>query len=233
MRIQAFLFDLDGTVIDSEPNYEKADRIFLANHGITVPEELWPTFVGMGGRAWLVRMQNEFGLKGDLDALARGKDASYLSVAQGNTRSFKQIVKLARLARDAGIKTAIASGSTPEAIELSLGFAGIKDCFDVYVSADEVLHGKPFPDIFLESARRLGVAAAHCVVVEDSVYGVQAAKAARMDVIAVPYRKEYLNHSVYQGLAWLYPAGADSFDAEVFVKARISEGRWPECVPAV
>ncbi len=82
---------------------------------------------------------------------------------------------------------AVASGSSAEAIDVILSGTGLDTCLRTVVSADEVAHGKPAPDVFLEAARRLGAEPADCVVVEDAAPGAAAAHAAGMRCIAVPY----------------------------------------------
>jgi len=85
---------------------------------------------------------------------------------------------------------AVASSAHREVIDAALSATGLVDAFEVVVSADEVPHGKPAPDVYLETARRLGTDPATCLVVEDSLNGVRAAKAAGMTVVLVP------NHSI-------------------------------------
>jgi HAD superfamily hydrolase (TIGR01509 family) len=88
----------------------------------------------------------------------------------------------------ASLPVAIASSSHAEVIDEALIATGLGDVFRVVVSSDEVAHGKPAPDVYLEAARRLGIAPAACLVVEDSYNGVRAGKAARMFVVLVPNR---------------------------------------------
>lgn len=85
-----------------------------------------------------------------------------------------------------GVPMAVASGSSRAAIEATLAVTGLDAYLPLYVSADEVAHGKPEPDVFLEAARRLGVAPESCVVLEDAVPGIRAARAAGMRCVAVP-----------------------------------------------
>jgi HAD superfamily hydrolase (TIGR01509 family) len=87
-----------------------------------------------------------------------------------------------------GMPLAVASGSHEEIIEMVVGHLGAGHCFELLVSSRELEHGKPFPDIYLETARRLRVAPEYCLAIEDAAIGVAAAKAAGMKVIAVPNR---------------------------------------------
>jgi beta-phosphoglucomutase-like phosphatase (HAD superfamily) len=100
-------------------------------------------------------------------------------------RAFPGVAAFARSLVAKGVPVAIASGSSPLAIERTLVYAGLDDLFPVRVSSVDVPEGKPAPVIFLEAARRLGVDPARCLVLEDSVPGVQSAKAAGMACIAL------------------------------------------------
>jgi HAD superfamily hydrolase (TIGR01509 family) len=82
----------------------------------------------------------------------------------------------------------LASSSNREIIDTVLDVAGLTDCFKATVSSEEVAHGKPAPDVYLEAARRLGVAPTDCAAIEDSHGGIRSAKAAGMRVIAIPNR---------------------------------------------
>ena len=95
--------------------------------------------------------------------------------------------KFVELLASEGVPTAVASGSSPQAIEAILRGTGLAAFLRTVVSADEVERGKPAPDVFLEAARRLGADPAHCVVLEDAAPGAAAAHAAGMRCIAIPY----------------------------------------------
>jgi HAD superfamily hydrolase (TIGR01509 family) len=86
----------------------------------------------------------------------------------------------------AGWPVAVASSAHPDVIAAALAATGLQDVFRVVVSSDEVDHGKPAPDVYLATAQRLGVAPAACLVVEDSLNGIRAGKAAGMTVVLVP-----------------------------------------------
>ncbi len=189
-RVAAVLFDLDGTLLDSEPAYYLSDRAFLAEYGIAYDEELNATFTGRGAHA----MMREFELTHPgsplhalpLDERVRLKDEAYARFAPSRVRPFPAVEAFARELSRRGVGLAIASGSSPEVIALMLGANGLGGLFAVRVSSAEVPRGKPEPDVFLEAAKRLGVEPASCLVLEDSRYGVAAAEAAGMACIALP-----------------------------------------------
>lgn len=190
-RIMAVLFDLDGTVIDSEPAYWESDRVFLGSWGICYDVELNAAMVGRGIREFFRELELRFP-DSPLHALpmaerARLKDEAYLTYASGRIAAFPGVAAFARLLAKLGVPAAIASGSSPHVIDATLEMVGLLECFPVRVSASEVQSGKPEPDVFLEAARRLQIAPELCLVLEDSRPGIQAARAARMACVALPH----------------------------------------------
>jgi HAD superfamily hydrolase (TIGR01509 family) len=181
---------MDGTLLDSEPAYAACDREFLAAYGIALSEERSAGFVGIGSAEMLRQVALSFP-DSPLSALSleervRLKDEAFLSLAPSVVRPFPSTVELARRLAERGLPMAIASGSTPEVIRAMLEATGLSGLFSLRVSASEVPRGKPAPDVFLEAARRLGVEPGLCLVLEDSRYGVAAAKAAGMACVALP-----------------------------------------------
>ena len=189
-RICAVLFDMDGTLLDSEPAYLESDRVFLSDYGIAYSEEMNAMFTGRGSHAMMGILCTMFP-DSPLCALpieesVRLKDEAYTRYAPSRVKPFPATIALARALVESGIPLAIASGSSPEIIELMIQAAELKRLFSVRVSSVEVAHGKPAPDVFLEAARRLAVRPESCLVLEDSYFGVAAAKAAGMACVALP-----------------------------------------------
>jgi HAD superfamily hydrolase (TIGR01509 family) len=184
----AVIFDLDGTLVDSEPNYYEAGRRLLAGHGVRdFGWERHTDFIGIGTRETLEALRAEYGIAAPVGELLAEKNRLYLELAGASTEVFPQMREFVERLHASGAAVAVASGSSRAAIEAVLGRTGLAPLFPVTVSAEEVPHGKPEPDIFLEAARRLGVPPGRCVVVEDAVPGAAAARAAGMRCIAVPY----------------------------------------------
>lgn len=184
----AVIFDLDGTLVDSEPNYFEAGRQTLAGYGVT--DFTWSDhegYVGISTQETLALWQERYGLTAPLDTLLADTNRRYLELARASTRVYPEMRKFVELLAGDGVPMAVASGSSPEAIEAILTGTGLASHLPTVVSSDEVAHGKPAPDVFLEAARRLGVAAADCVVLEDAAPGAAAAHAAGMRCIAIPY----------------------------------------------
>ncbi|MFC7439748.1 HAD family hydrolase [Laceyella putida] len=122
--------------------------------------------------------------------------------------------KFLDLLKGAGYPLAVASGSSAAIIGSVLKQTGLQTYFDVVLSSEEVPRGKPAPDVFLEAAKRLGVAPEHCVVMEDSQYGVEAAKAAGMGCVAIPYLTDRPLAEPFLQADFLCEDGMDGFSAD-------------------
>jgi HAD superfamily hydrolase (TIGR01509 family) len=182
------LFDLDGTLVDSEPNYYEANRRTLAEHG--VPDFTWAQherFVGISTLDTVALLKERYGLRPSVRELLATTNRRYLELARTSTHAYPEMRTFVELLAGEGVLMAVASGSSPEAIEAILAGTGLGAYLPTVVSADQVARGKPAPDVFLEAARRLGTAPADCVVLEDAAPGAAAAHAAGMRCIAIPY----------------------------------------------
>lgn len=211
----AVVFDLDGTLVDSEPNYYEAARRTLAEHG--VPDFTWTEHEGyVGISTWesAVLWRERYGLRASARELFDATNRRYLELARTGTRAYPEMRKFVELLAAEGVPTAVASGSSLEAIEAILAGTGLAAQLRTVVSADEVPRGKPAPDVFLEAARRLGVAPAGCVVVEDAAPGAAAAHAAGMRCIAVPYVAAQADAPEFATAGLLVRGGQAEFTAQ-------------------
>jgi len=182
----AYIFDCDGTLADTMPLHYRAWGELLKDYGGTLPEDL---FYGMGGKPTeqiLEFLRDQFALPiHDLGAAAHRKEALFLDLLD-EVKPIEAVVTVAR--RWHGIKPlGVASGGFRRNVEMTLAALGILDLFDAIVCVEDCARGKPFPDPFLETARRLQVAAADCLVFEDSPLGIEAAVAAGMAWVLVPH----------------------------------------------
>ncbi|MEV0097194.1 HAD family phosphatase [Streptomyces sp. NPDC050738] len=213
------IFDLDGTLVDSEPNYFEAGRRLLARYGVTdFTWEVHARFIGIGTRETLETLRSEYGIQAPLDELLAAKNALYLELARTSTEVFPEMRKFVERLHADGVPMAVASGSSLAAIEAILGGTGLDGLITTVVSAEEVAHGKPEPDVFLEAARRLGADPADCVVLEDAAPGAAAAHAAGMRCIAVPYVAESSGDPAFAAAALLFPGGQSEFTAQAAVE---------------
>ncbi|MDT9696890.1 HAD family phosphatase [Streptomyces sp. P17] len=188
LRGISVIFDLDGTLVDSEPNYYEAGRQTLAEHG--VPDFSWAEherYVGISTLETVTDWKTRYGLGASVEELLAAKNRRYLALARASTRAYPEMRKFVELLATDAVPMAVASGSSREAIEAVLAGTGLDAHLRTIVSAEEVDHGKPAPDVFLEAARRLGAEPADCVVLEDAAPGAAAAYAAGMRCIAIPY----------------------------------------------
>ncbi|GHE37951.1 hydrolase [Streptomyces longispororuber] len=208
------IFDLDGTLVDSEPNYYEAGRGLLAARGVT--DFTWKdhqAYVGISTRETLARWQERYGLAEPLADLLAEKNRRYLELARASTRVYPQMARFVELLHGAGVPMAVASGSSRAAIEAILAGTGLDAWLTTYVSADEVDRGKPAPDVFLAAAERLGAVPARCVVLEDAVPGARAAKAAGMRCVAIPYLPEQADDPAFAAADLLLRGGQAEFSA--------------------
>jgi len=184
----ALIFDLDGTLVDSMPAHFRCWCLALADQGAenAFSED---AFYAMGGRPTrdIVEILNkEKGLHLDPEAVSFSKKNHYLKCLD----QVKLVAEVADFAKAhwGKVPLAVASGGGRIVVEKTLETLGISALFDAVVTANDVVNGKPAPDIFLETARRLGVVPEKCVVFEDAVPGVDGARAAGMEVVLVPTR---------------------------------------------
>ncbi|MFF8845443.1 HAD family hydrolase [Streptomyces sp. NPDC015127] len=214
-RTPSVIFDLDGTLVDSEPNYYEAGRRVLASHGVTGFDwDEHTSFIGIGTRETLEILRARYTIDAPLDELLAAKNRIYLELARASTDVFPEMRKFVEgLAAD-GVPMAVASGSSRAAIDAVLAGTGLDAHIRVTVSAEEVGRGKPEPDVFLEAARRLGADPADCVVVEDAPPGAAAAKAAGMRCIAVPYVPATAADPAFLAADLLFAGGQREFTAE-------------------
>ncbi|MEV7993312.1 HAD family phosphatase [Streptomyces sp. NPDC086077] len=208
------IFDLDGTLVDSEPNYYEAGRLTLAEHG--VPEYTWADherYIGISTLDTIVDWRGRYGLRAPVAELLAAKNRRYLELARASTRAYPEMRKFVELLAGGGVPMAVASGSSPEAIAAVLAGTGLDSQLRTVVSADEVAHGKPAPDVFLEAARRLGADPSGCVVVEDAAPGAAAAHAAGMRCIALPYVADQADGPDFATAGLLVRGGQAAFTA--------------------
>ncbi len=182
------IFDCDGVLVDSERMSCGSWLPVLARHGIEADIRQIEPFIGKSDRAVL----NHFRLQSGLclgDELLEERQAEYFQAARGRLRPFPGVIAVLEELRVRRVPMAVASSGRPQKIRFNLEQAGLTEFFDVAVSSVEVERGKPAPDLFLLAASRLGLGPEQCAVVEDSVFGVRAARAAGM--LTLGYTSSY------------------------------------------
>jgi HAD superfamily hydrolase (TIGR01509 family) len=185
-RVAAILFDLDGVLVDSEIWWDEVRMDFARRHGRTWTADDRRAVMGANSRQWARTMRERLRLdvaESDIERdIVEGVVARYR--AEGPPVIQGAVETVRRLAPHWPV--GVASSAHRAVIDAALDATGLTDVFGVVVSSDDVEHGKPEPDVYLEAARRLGVEPAACLVVEDSLPGVRSAKAAGMTVVLVP-----------------------------------------------
>jgi HAD superfamily hydrolase (TIGR01509 family) len=185
-QIRAVIFDMDGVLTDSEPLINAAAITMFNEKGLTVLPEDFVPFVGTGEDRYIGGVAERYHFPIDLPAAKARTYEIYLELVPKQLRAFPGATELVRNCREAGLRVAVASSADRVKIEANLRQIGLPpEAWDAIVTGEEVINKKPAPDIFLTAAAKLGFAPTQCVVVEDAVNGVEAAKAAGMRCIAV------------------------------------------------
>jgi beta-phosphoglucomutase-like phosphatase (HAD superfamily) len=205
MTISAVLFDMDGTLVDSEPTHYDALVAAVDRHGQTVPDGFAEQITGMSIADCHTALVESIGLTLSLEDFVVAKHAAYLALAPGLKRREGVDPAFDMLARNR-IPYAIVSNSDRMIADANLRATSLSRPGLVSVTRSDVRQGKPDPEPYLRAAHLLGVRALDCVVIEDSAVGAQAGLAAGMQVIAwpEPHRDDLV-----------FPAGcliADPFD---------------------
>jgi HAD superfamily hydrolase (TIGR01509 family) len=184
-QIEAVVFDMDGVLVDSEEIWDEARRALALEHGLVWPESAQREMMGMSSLEWSRYMHDRVGLEEPPEQIStevvRRLEALYrrhLPLVDGAAEAVGRMAARFRLG--------LASSSNRPIIDLVLELAEIAGEFEVTVSSEEVERGKPAPDVYLETLRRMAVAPERAAAIEDSTNGLLSAKAAGVLVVAVP-----------------------------------------------
>lgn len=234
-KISAVILDLDGTLLNTEVASRGVLREFLASYGKVLIADNEHRRVGKTQKESAVAIVKNYELPLTPEQFiaqitpmyrAKWKDAKALPGAN----------RLIRYLHKHHIQLALASNSSREYIEAKISYQnGWKECFSVILGSDQVPLGKPSPDLFLEVAKRMAVDSSNCLVIEDSLIGVKAAKAAGMKVVVVPSQSEadsaawadFVLHSLleFQPELWGLPPFDDWVDKALPVDPIFFEGQ--------
>jgi len=214
--MKAVIFDMDGVIVDSEPLWRIAEREVFAGIGLDLTDADCEKTMGMRTDEVAAYWYGQSPWRGpsptEVEELIEGR---MLTLIDERAEAMPGLQHAIGSARTAGLELAIASSSTPVLIEAVLDKLGLGTTFGVIRSAIEEEYGKPHPAVFLTTARLLGVEPDECVVIEDSVAGVRAARAAGMRVIAIP--PDHLSEKAAYLEAELKLASLDELTAEMLV----------------
>lgn len=183
--LEAVIFDLDGSMVDSMWMWRAIDIEYLGRFGIELPENLQACIEGMSFSETAVYFKERFRLPDDLETIkadwnqmAWDKYTYEVPVKEG-------VTNLLQYCKDHGIKVGIATSNSRELVENVVKVRHLEQYFDCIMTGCDVAKGKPAPDIYLAVAKELNVSPANCLVFEDIIPGIQAGKAAGMRVCAV------------------------------------------------
>jgi len=184
--VEAVIFDMDGTLHDSEVIYTAAQRSASAAMGIDITDAFWHTLIGIPTVEGWGMLREHVGEDFDLTTFER-------HYALHRDSGFAAGIPVKRGAHDllnhlAGrnMAHAIATSADRRTAEYHLGLSGLRPRFEVVVTRDDVARGKPHPDPFLLAAQRIGADPTRCLAIEDSIHGIRAAHAAGMMAVMVP-----------------------------------------------
>ena len=182
---KAMLFDLDGTLVDSMWMWEAIDIEFLGAYGYECPDDIQRAIEGMSFSETAVYFKERFDLPLSLDEIKAVWTRMSIDKYRHEVPLNPGVLEFLKYCKENGIRTGIGTSNGSEIVDAVLTSLKVKEYFDAVVTACEVAHGKPEPDIYLEVAKRLGVKPENCLVFEDIPAGIMAGKAAGMPVIAV------------------------------------------------
>lgn len=187
-EFHAYLFDCDGTIVDSMPLHYIAWKQTLAEWGCDFDEQLFYAWGGRPVADIIASLNQQHGLQMPVSDVARAKESRYHEQLH-QLQPIPEVVEHVH-AQFGRIPLAVVSGSRRNSVIGSLTALNLLDKFETLVCAEDYARGKPAPDGFLLAAQRLGIAPGNCLVFEDTDLGIQAAAAAGMSFVRVPQPHE-------------------------------------------
>ena len=200
MQINTIIFDMDGVLADSETLWNDIDAAMLKEHGVTYAGEYKQHVLGKSFALSLQFYKEQFNLSPTVEELVVRRTAIAADYYGNHIEMFPDAPHVLQTLRDNNLRIGMATSSVSELAHAFLARHKLRDFFDTIVGGEEVQHGKPSPDIYLRAAQKLGAQPSQCLVVEDSLAGVQAGKSAEMLVAAIP-DEAFADRRDYQGRA--------------------------------
>ena len=198
--LSAVIFDLDGVLADSEPWWNQIDAKLLAEYGVKYCGEYHQNVVGVSYRLAVEFYKKAFGLSVPTEEMMRRRGEIATEFFVNRVGVFPHVKEVLEELRQMNLHLAVATSSVSASARPFLDRHHLTGFFEVIVTGEEVERGKPAPDIYLRAADKLGLPADQCLVVEDALPGVAAAKAAKMRVAAIPDRR-FVDPAEYQKTA--------------------------------
>lgn len=184
-NIKAAIFDLDGTLIDSMWVWEKIDIDYLAQKGLSVPQNLKDEINHLSFIQTAEYFKDRFNIDDDVETILNSWKSMAIEHYSNDVKLKPGVITFLNYLKSLGIKISLATSSNKDLLEPVLISNNILSYFDAITTTDEVLKGKNNPDVYLLAAKKLGVSPESCIVFEDILPAATGAKLANMKVIAV------------------------------------------------
>ncbi|NLK96784.1 HAD family hydrolase [Defluviitalea saccharophila] len=182
--MKAFIFDMDGVIIDSQPIHFEVDALVLKEFGVDIDQKELEKYAGRANEDIWTDLKTKYNLKQAVPEIIEYLLSKKIQIfKESKNGPIEGIIELIQKLDEAKIPMAVASSSPRALIETVMEMFNIRDYFAYIISGDEVRKSKPEPDIYLTAARKMNVEPKDCVVLEDTKNGVMAAKAAGMKCI--------------------------------------------------
>lgn len=188
-KTSAVIFDLDGVLADSEPWWNQIDAKLLSEYGVDYHGEHHREVLGVNYRLAIEFYKKTFNLSAGTEQMMKRRGEIAAEFFADRVGLFPGTKEVLEELRQQGVRLGLGTSSVSSSARPFLDRHQLTKLFDVIVTGDEVEHGKPAPDIYLRAAQKLNVAADDCLVIEDALSGIAAAKAAKMRVVAIPDRR--------------------------------------------
>lgn len=183
---RAVIFDMDGVLADSEPWWNEIDAALLAEHGVTYRGEYHRDVLGVSYPLAVEFYKKAFGLTAETDEMIRRRAEIAADFFANRIGLFPSVPEVLEKLRNMDVRLAVGTSSISTSARPFLERHELTPFFEVIVTGDQVERGKPHPDIYLQAAEKLGVTPHACLVIEDALSGIAAARAAKMRVAAIP-----------------------------------------------
>jgi len=184
--IKGVLFDMDGVLADSEQFICKAAIMMFEELGFKVEPDDFKPFVGTGENSYIGGVAGKYGIEVDIIKVKARTYEIYQTIIRGNLKPLPGAAEMVSKCRNLGLKLALATSADRIKMQANLNEIGIPaSSFDATVTGLDVVNKKPYPDIYIKAAEKLGLRAADCLVVEDAVSGITAARRAGCRCLAV------------------------------------------------
>lgn len=206
MAKRAFVFDMDGTIVDNMDFHTQSWIEFFSRRGVSLdPEEFFRTTAGRQGKE-IIRAHLGAGLGDDeVAAMTREKEEIYRELYEPHRKELEGFSRFVADAKAKGVALAVATSGPPANIAFILDGLDLRRHFDAVVGAADVKQGKPHPDVFLKAAEKLDVAPSGCIVFEDAPLGVEAARNAGMPCVVLSTTLDAAAFAGYDNVTTIAP----------------------------